>query len=291
MIFKVFDVIISNCMLDCFLFLLDSLSLGPIDAPRRGSCTPQPQRAMSASLSLSQRSQSFDRLNDPAIYSEIPSSSNSYLASPLASGNSSVMSPPLVHNSTPPPPIGYNSAPPPPPPPVHKAKQPIMPPKEIEVHPEGPPSYHPAMTDIRRYSGVDWHSDLKEKLRKRAESVGNCSPKRPATPLDDQMYVEVVPPFYIATEHHALSTSSSPPVTGTNQDRFSMTPPVTPPIKRSETHVPPPCLPKPSKAIVSSSHDRNSDEDDVTNDSPFAKALKTAKLKKVASNDRSAPRV
>jgi len=282
--FKVLGV--KSSMIICLLvfFLLDSISLGMMDSQRRGSVTPQPQRAASASSGLSQRSQSFDRLDDPLIYSEIPSFSNSYSESPLVS-NSSIVSP-LVHNSTPPPPIGYNSAPPPPPPPVHKATQPSMPHKEVEVYPEGPPSpFPPSMADVRRNSATDWHSDLKEKLRKRAESVGNFSPKRPSTPLDDQMYVEVVPPSYTPAQHQALPTS--PPAVSIHQG----TPPVTPPMKKSQTHLPPPCPPKPSKTNVVSSHDRNSDEDDAINDSPFAKALKAAKLKRAVTNDRSSPRV
>lgn len=269
-----------------------------------------------SSSGLARRSQSFDQLDDPLIYSEIPSFTS---VSPLTSSYSAA---PLSHNSTPPPPIGhnpappppppevyysvppppppgpYNSAPPPPPPPVHK---PVQPQNEVEVHPEGPPPPPPSTTSETvspkyRYSGIDWHSDLKEKLRRRAESVGNVgssspkgssSPRRPGTPLDDQMYVDVVSPSFVEAQHRSSSVSSPPLVAGTNQERFSMTPPATPPLKRSEPHVPPPRPPKPNKTSVSS----NIGEEDDASDSPFAKALKAAKLKKVASNDRSAPRV
>ena len=104
--------------------------------------------------------------------------------------------------------------------------------------------------------------------------MGNCSPKRPATPIEEQPLNE--------DTHRSLSVSSPP---GTNQGKYSMTPPATPPMKKSEVYVPPPCRPKPNKANVIGSIDENED------DSPFAKALKAAKLKKVTSNDRSAPKV
>ena len=220
--------------------------------------------------------------------------------------------PPIGYNSVPPPPpIGYDSAPPPPPPPVHKPAQ-VNTPQDVEIHPEGPPlpptgltesvspKYRQSGTDWRQ-SGFDWHSDLKEKLRRRAETVGSSagnvgsnvgnvgssSPKRPGTPLDDQMYVDVVAPAYSGAQYRSssLSSGSPPPSAGVimNQDRFSMTPPATPPSKRTD---PPPPPPKPSKGSVSNLHD----EDDAS-DSPLAKALKAAKLKRVATNDRSAPKV
>ena len=285
------------------------MSLGMPDSQRRGSYTPQPQRATSAASGLSRRSQSFDQLDDPSIYTEIPPYIGNHSTSPLTTSYSAVPPAPLLHNSTPPPPIGYsaappptpsgyNSAPPPPPPPVHKAAQVNTPQNEAEIHPEGisplpPTGISENVSPKYRYSGVNWHSDLKEKLRKRAESVGNVgssSPKRPSTPLDDDMYVDVVVPAYAGAQHRSLSLSSSspPPSAGviTGQDKFSMTPPVTPPLKRTEPHVPPPRPPKPNKASVSS----YSDEDDAS-ESPLAKALRAAKLKKVVSNDRSAPRV
>lgn len=269
-----------------FLFLLESL-LTSYDSSRRGSYTPQPQRASSSGLS--RRSQSFDQLDDTTLYTEIPHFSNSGLTvSPLTSSYSAVPPASLTHNSTPPPPIGnnsvpppppigYSSAPPPPPPPVHKPAQPNTAQNEVEVHPEGPPA-PPSTESVSppyRYSGIDWHTDLKEKLRKRTESMGNCSPKRPSTPIEEQSFD--------ADTHRSLSLSSPP---GTNQGRFSMTPPGTPPMKRSEAHIPPPCRPKPNKPSVSSYIDENEEDD-----SPLAKALKAAKLKKAVTNDRSAPRV
>ena len=287
--FQGVDVIITACYLITLFVLLDSLSLGVVDSQRRGSYTPQPQRAITG---VSRRSQSFEQLDDPTIYSEIPSFTSGHSISPLTNSYSSQM----VSNPTPPPPIGYNSAPPPPPPPVHKAAQFSIPQNEAEIHPEGPsPPPTSAMTEnispVSHHSGIDWHSDLKEKLRKRAESVGNCSPKRPATPED--MYVDVVPPSYVGqlAQHRSLLLSSPPPgaTSSTNQGRFSMTPPVTPPMKRSEPHVPPQRPPKPNKASISSYDEQ--DEDDNSNDSPLAKALKAAKLKKIVSNDRSAPKV
>ena len=296
-----------SCMLPCFL--LESLSISYDSSSRRGSYTPQPQRASSSGLS--RRSQSFDQLDDTSLYTEIPHFNNSgHSVSPLTSSYSAVPPAPLTHNSTPPPPIGYSSvpppppsgyrpAPPPPPPPIHRAAQPNTAQNEVEVHPEGPPPPPPAAVTENvsphfRYSGIDWHTDLKEKLRKRTESMGNCSPKRPSTPIEEQSFDADT-----GAEHRSLSLSSPP---GTNQGRFSMTPPGTPPMKRSEVHVPPPgtppmkrleahvpppCRPKPNKASVSSYNDENEAEDD----SPLAKALKAAKLKKAVSNDRSAPRV
>ena len=274
-------------MLPCFLFLLESLSY---DSSRRGSYTPQPQRASSSGLS--RRSQSFDQLDDTSLYTEIPHFNTGHSVSPLTSSYSAIPPGPLAHNSTPPPPIvynsppppppiGYSSAPPPPPPPVHKAAQPNTVQNEVEVHPEGPPPPpHAALTETVspkfRYSGIDWHTDLKEKLRKRTESMGNCSPKQPTTPIEELPFDADT-----AAQHRSLSLSSP---SGTNQGRYSMTPPATPPMKRSEAHVPPSCRPKPNKASVSS----NSDEDD---DGPLAKALRAAKLKKVVTNDRSAPKV
>ena len=176
-----------------------------------------------------------------------------------------------------------------------------MPQNEVEVYPEGQPLPPAGITENvspkYRQSGIDWHSDLKEKLRKRAETVsgglgspGSSSPKRPGTPLDDQMYVDVVAPTYTGAQHRSLSLSSGspPPSAGviTNQDKFSMTPPATPPTKRTEPHVPPPRPPKPTKTSTSTLND----EDDAS-DSPLAKALKAAKLKRVVTNDRSAPKV
>ena len=279
-----------------------------VDSQRRGSATPQPQRSTTAGLA--RRSQSFDTLDDPSIYSEIASFNSSYSVSPLTGSYSAAQRPPSMHSSTPPPHIGYNSAPPPPPPPIHKAAQFNAPHKEVEVHPEDQsPSPPAALTENvspsnvspshpSRYSGIDWHADLKEKLRKRAESVGNCivkrpdtppveSNNRPETPLDDQMYVDVVAPAYSMAQNRSLSMSSPP----LNQGKFSMTPPGTPPMKRSEHHVPPKRPPKPMTKSVSSYHG-NDDDDDTANDSSFAQALRHAKLKKVvSSNDRSAPRV
>ena len=272
-------------MCDISSLLLESFSMS-YDSSRRGSYTPQPQRASSSGLS--RRSQSFDQLDETNLYTEIPPFNNSgHMVSPLTSSYSAVPPAPLMHNSTPPPPIGvpppppigYSSAPPPPPPPVHKPAQPNTAQNEVEVHPEDPPP--PPLTSVSpqfRYSGIDWHSDLKEKLRKRTESMGNCSPKRPSTPIEEQ-------PFDAdSVAQHQSSSLSSPP--GTNQGRFSMTPPATPPMKRSEAHVPPPCRPKPNKPSVSSYSDENEEDD-----SPLARALKAAKLKKAVTNDRSSPRV
>ena len=66
-----------------------------------------------------------------------------------------------------------------------------------------------------------------------------------------------------------------------------MTPPTTH-MRRSDSQVPPPKLPKPSRTSVASSYQDNSDSED---ESPLAKALKGAKLKKTFSNDCSAPKV
>ena len=275
-----------TCMVS-FLLLLESLSVS-YNSSRRGSYTPQPQRASSSGLS--RRSQSFDQLDDTSMYTEIPHFSNSgHTVSPLTSSYSAVPPASLTHNSTPPPPIGnnpvpppppigYSSAPPPPPPPVHKPAQPNTTQNEVEVHPEGPspPAFTESVSPPYRYSGIDWHTDLKEKLRKRTESMGNCSPKRPSTPIEEQP--SDADSF---AQHRSLSLSSP-----TNQGRFSMTPPGTPPMKRSEAHIPPPCRPKPNKPSVSSYSDENEEDD-----SPLAKALKAAKLKKAITNDRSAPRV
>ena len=271
-------------------FLLNLIFIVTVDSSRRGSYTPQPQRA-ALSSGLTRRSQSFDQLDDTSFYTEIPFNGGNSV-SPLTNSYSAILPASMVQNSTPPPPIGYssvpppppsstsyNSAPPPPPPPVHRAAQPNATQNEVEVHPEGPPAPPPSATNDTasphfRYSGIDWHTDLKEKLRRRTESLGNCSPKRPTTPIEEQSLNE--------DTHRSLSVSSP---SGTNQGKFSMTPPATPPTKRSEVNMPPPCRPKPNKANVISSIDENED------DSPFAKALKATKLKKVISNDRSAPKV
>jgi len=117
------------------------------------------------------------------------------------------------------------------------------------------------------------------KLRKRAESVG--SPIRPGTPVEEQLYVDVEPPSFVLSQR-SMSVSSPPPV----PSKVPMTPPTTH-MRRFDSQVPPPKLPKPSRTSVTSSQD-NSDSDD---ESPLARALKGAKLKKTVSNDRSAPRV
>ena len=269
------------------LSLLESLGLS-YDSSRRGSYTPQPQRASSSGLS--RRSQSFDQLDDTTLYTEIPNSTTGHSVSPLTNSYAAIPSVPLAHNSTPPPPIGqnsvppppplgYSSAPPPPPPPVHRPAQSNVAQNDAEVHPEGPPPPRPAsmIDNVSPPHRIDWHTDLKEKLRRRTESMGNCSPKRPATPIEEQAFDP--------DTHRALSLSSPP---GTNQGRYSMTPPATPPMKRSEAHVPPPCRPKPIATKSVSSYDNDENEDD---DSPLAKALRGAKLKRVVTNDRSAPKV
>ncbi|XP_065916034.1 uncharacterized protein [Dysidea avara] len=73
----------------------DSLSLGMSQSQISGSLTSQPVCSASSTSGLSQRSQSFDQLDDPAIYySEIPYTSQT-VGQPVS---------PLTVSSMPPPP-------------------------------------------------------------------------------------------------------------------------------------------------------------------------------------------
>jgi len=270
------------CCLICLHVALDSLSVGLSRSQISGSLTPQPVRSASATSGLSRRSQSFDQLDDPAMYySEIPYSSH-------ITGQS--VSPLTVSTTPPPPPPPpmYNSAPVPPPPPVHKPSQTSLhrADTEVYVYPEKPLPQPPSATE----NGVPpspantspaWRDDLMSKLRKRAESVG--SPVRPGTPVEEQLYVEVDPPSFVLSQR-SMSVSSPPLVP--NKVPQPMTPPTTH-MRRYDSQIPPPKLPKPSRTSVTSYQDNSDSEDD----SPLAKALKGAKLKKTFSNDRSAPRV
>ncbi|XP_065916053.1 uncharacterized protein [Dysidea avara] len=259
----------------------DSLSLGMSRSQISGSLTPQPVRSASSTSGLSRRSQSFDHIDDPAnFYSEIPYTLQT-TGQPVS---------PLTVSSTPPPPPlpVYNSAPAPPPPPVHKPSQSSLCKDEVYVYPEQPSPPPSAMTE----NGVPpppvnaspgWRDDLMTKLRKRAESVG--SPIRPSTPVEEQLYVEVEPPSFVLSQRSMSVSFPPPPVP--NKVPQPMTPPTTH-MRRSDSQVPPPKLPKPSRMSVASSYQDNSDNED---ESPLAKALKGAKLKKTVSNDRSAPKV
>ena len=82
----------------------------------------------------------------------------------------------------------------------------------------------------------------------------------------------------------SIPCPSHPHLPVTNQVPQPMTPPTTH-VRRFDSQVPPP---KPSWTSVASSYQDNSDNED---ESPLAKALKGAKLKKTVSNDRSAPRM
>lgn len=239
-------------------------------------------RSASSTSGLSRRSQSFDQLDDPALYySEIPhTSQQSQLMSPLA----------VSTTPPPPPPPMYNSAPTPPPPPVHKPLQTsLLKENEVYVYPEQPPPPSGMAENGVPSPPVNttpgWRDDLMAKLRKRAESVG--SPIRPSTPVEEQLYVDVEPPNFVHYQRSMSIASPTPSSTSvTNKVPQPMTPPTTH-IRRHESHVPPPKLPKPGRMSVASCQDDSSSEDE----SPLAKALKGAKLKKAVSNDRSAPRV
>ena len=104
------------------------------------------------------------------------------------------------------------------------------------------------------------------KLRKRAESVG--SPIRPSTPVEEQLCVEVEPPSFVLSQRSISISSPPPPVP--NKVPQPMTPPTTH-MRRFDSQVPPPKLPKPSRTSVASSYQDNSDSED---ESPLAKALK-----------------
>ena len=113
-----------------FTCVLDSLSLGISRSQISGSLTPQPVRSASSTSGLSRRSQSFDQLDDPAIYySEIPYTSQT-TGQPVS---------PLTVSTTPPPPPPpvYNFAPALPPPPVHKPSQSSL--HKDKVNAEQPP--------------------------------------------------------------------------------------------------------------------------------------------------------
>ena len=88
------NIFVSTCS-DLFTYVLDSLSLGMSQSQISGSLTSQPVCSASSTSGLSQRSQSFDQLDDPAIYySEIPYTSQT-VGQPVS---------PLTVSSMPPPP-------------------------------------------------------------------------------------------------------------------------------------------------------------------------------------------
>ena len=103
-----------------------------------GSLTPQPVHSASSTSGLSRRSQSFDQLDDPAIYySEIPYASQ-ITGQPVS---------PLTVSTTPPPCPIYNSSPALYPPPVYKPSQSSLHKDKVYVYPEKPPPPPSAMTE------------------------------------------------------------------------------------------------------------------------------------------------
>ena len=118
-------------------------------------------------------------------------------------------------------------------------EQPPLPPSAMAENGVPPPPVN---------ASPGWWDDLMTKLRKRAESVGFLI--RPSTPVEEQLYVEVEPPNFVLSQHSMSVSSPPPPVT--NKVPQPMTPPTTH-MRRSDSQVPPPKLPKPSRTSVASS--------------------------------------